>query len=155
VGQGDAAGLLAFLRSLSPEARQFRFFSAACDIDAAARWAASADGSDQIGLVAIDRDGKIVGHATCARLYGPRGEVAVEVDENHRHLGLASILLRRLAHEAEHQGIRRLVAEVLPENHEMLSVFHDEFDASQHRTNGEIDIEFPSRAWQSSPARAG
>jgi acetate---CoA ligase (ADP-forming) len=150
----DAAALLEFLRSLSLDSRRLRFFSPACDLESAARWAASADGTDHIGLIALDASGAIIGHAACARLYGPRGEVAVEVHERHRHLGLASLLLRRLACEAQRGGIRTLVAEVLPDNYEMLGVFHDEFHAEAHHADGAIEIDFPSGAWDGAPVRS-
>lgn len=149
----DSDQLLGFLQSLSPESRRLRFFSPACDLAANARWASNADGVDHIGLLALDQNETIVAHAACERLYGLRGEVAVEVDEDHRHLGLASLLLRRLARDAERQGIRTLIAEVLPENHEMLAVFHDEFCADDHHVDDEIDVEFPSAAWETTADR--
>jgi hypothetical protein len=151
---GDAGALLEFLRSLSPDSRRLRFFSPACDLEAAARWAASADGTDHIGLIALDSRSAIIGHAACARLYGPRGEVAVEVHEGHRQLGLASLLLRRLACDAQRAGIRTLVAEVLPDNHEMLAVFHDEFHAGAHHADGAVEVDFPSAAWDAAPVRS-
>lgn len=149
----DAGALLAFLSRLSPQSRQLRFFSVACDLEEAAAWAASADGIDHIGLIALEGE-RIVAHAACSRLYGLRGEVAVEVDEDHRHLGLASQLLRRLAQEAERKGIRHLIAEVLPDNHEMLAVFRDEFAAEVSYQYGELDIQFPSAAWRAARQRA-
>jgi GNAT superfamily N-acetyltransferase len=152
--RGDGGALLEFLRSLSPDSRRLRFFSPACDLEAAARWAASADGNDHIGLIAVDSAGAIIGHAACVRMYGPRGEVAVEVHEGHRHLGLASLLLRRLACDAQREGIRTLVAEVLPDNHEMLAVFHDEFHAGAHHADGAVEVDFPSTAWDAAPARS-
>lgn len=151
--RADADALFTLLSSLSLESRRLRFFSLACDLKEAAQWAATADGIDDIGLVALDSAGRIVGHAACSRISGPRGEVAVEVDDAHRHLGLGSLLVRRLARDAEKQGIRQLIAEVLPENQEMLSVFHDEFRAQAHWVDGEVDVEFPAAAWHSSPAR--
>ena len=150
----DADAMLTFLSSLSHESRRLRFFSPALDIEAAARWAADVDGTDRIGLIATEARGQIVGHAVCARLYGLRGEVAVEVAEDHRHLGLASVLLRRLARDAERQGIRTLVAEVLRDNYDMLAVFHDEFHAGQHADEGEVDVEFPSASWRVTPHSA-
>jgi GNAT superfamily N-acetyltransferase len=147
----DGEALRAFMRSLSDQSRYLRFFSAACDVEASARWAAAADGVRHIGLVAVDPGGQVLAHASCVRLYGPRAEVAVEVDELHRRLGLATVLLRRLAHQAERQGIHRLIAEVLPANHEMLAVFHDEFHASGASKDGEVDLEFPSSSWRLPP----
>lgn len=152
VRRDDRGRLLAFLRRLSRESRRLRFFSVACDLDRAAAWAAGADGIDEIGLIALAGN-RIVAHAACSRLYGLRGEVAVEVDEEYRHLGLGSQLLRRLAQEAERKGIRHLIAEVLPDNHEMLAVFREEFAAEASHEHGEIDIQFPSAAWRAAPQR--
>jgi L-amino acid N-acyltransferase YncA len=151
----DQPALLAFMQQLSPESRRLRFFTPACDLHESARWAASADGADHIGLVALDSRDQILAHAACVRMYGPRAEVAVEVDETHRHQGLATILITRLAREAEQKQIRYFVAEVLRDNREMLAVFSDGFDASRHFVDGEVDIEFPTSAWQLPPTRLG
>jgi acetate---CoA ligase (ADP-forming) len=151
----DEPALLEFMQQLSPESRRMRFFSPACDLHAAAKWAASADGTDHIGILAIDDRDRILGHALCVRLYGARAEVAIEVDETHRHQGLATILIATLAREAEEKQIRHFVAEVLPDNHEMLAVFNDGFDASRQFADGEVDIEFPTSAWQLPPGRFG
>ena len=153
VTASDQPGLLEFLEALSPTSRRFRFFSLAYDLGQAARWAASADGADHIGVVAIEATGRIIGHAASCRVYGPRAEVAVEIAETHRHLGLGTILIARIAREAEHCGVRTFFAEVLPENAEMLAVFHDGFDAQQHAVQGEVDIEFPTAAWRRLDAR--
>jgi acetate---CoA ligase (ADP-forming) len=143
------------MEQLSPESRRMRFFSPACDLRAAAKWAASADGLDHIGILAIDDRGQILGHAACVRTDGPRAEAAIEVDETHRHQGLATILIAKPAREAEQKQIRHFVAEVLPETHEMLDVIHDGFDADCQLANGEVDIEFPTSAWQLPPSRLG
>jgi L-amino acid N-acyltransferase YncA len=155
VTQRDEPALMGFMQELTPASRRFRFFSSACDLHAAAKWAASADGTDHLGIVAIDEDGRILGHAACVRMYGARAEVAIEVDETHRHQGLATILIARLAREAEERQIRHFVAEVLPDNHEMLDVFHDGFDADCQSADGEVDIEFPTSAWQLPSDRFG
>jgi L-amino acid N-acyltransferase YncA len=148
VAAGDEPTLLAFMQALSVESRRLRFFSACCNLHEAAHWAAGADGSDRIGILATDTDGQILAHAVCCRFAGVRAEVAVEVSETHRHQGLATILITRLAAEAEQQGIRFFVAEVLPDNREMLAVFSDGFDASHTAAVGEVDIEFPTSAWR-------
>jgi GNAT superfamily N-acetyltransferase len=153
VSSTDADALLTFMRSLSPESRQLRFFTAASDVERAARWAATADGVQHIGFVALDTEERILAHAVCVRLYGSRAEVAVEVDEDHRNLGLATLLLRRVAREAEHQGVRRLIAEVLPENRDMLGIFRDGFAAVTTVGRDEIDVEFPTSSWRTAHAR--
>jgi ribosomal protein S18 acetylase RimI-like enzyme len=50
-------------------------------------------------------------------------EVAFTVEEDYHGLGIASLLLRHLAGIARQKGISCFDAEVLPENHAMLSVF--------------------------------
>jgi L-amino acid N-acyltransferase YncA len=151
----DQPALLAFMQHLSPDSRRMRFFSPACDLRAAAKWAASADGTDHIGILALDDRSQLLGHAACVRMAGARAEVAIEVDDTHRHQGLATILIAKLAREAEQKQIRHFVAEVLPENHEMLDVFHDGFDADCQFAEGEVDVEFPTSAWQLPPSRLG
>ena len=144
----DRAAMLAFLTELSAPARRMRFFTAAANLTTAASWAAGADGRNHLGLLALDDAGEIVGHAACCRVYGRRAEVAVEISDRARHQGLATVLIAELARRAEALGIRAFIAEVLPENHEMLSVFHDGFDAIQSLRSGEVDIEFPTSAWR-------
>jgi L-amino acid N-acyltransferase YncA len=144
----DRAAVLAFLTELSAPAQKMRFFTGGADLTTAASWAAGADGRNHLGLLALDDAGEIVGHAACCRVYGHRAEVAVEISDRARHQGLATLLIAELARRAEALGIRAFVAEVLPENHEMLSVFHDGFDATQSLRGGEVDIEFPTSAWR-------
>jgi hypothetical protein len=58
-----------------------------------------------------------------------RAEVAVEVADDLHHLGLATLLMFRLARFAEEHQIPCFFAEVLPENSDMLVVFRDGFAA--------------------------
>jgi L-amino acid N-acyltransferase YncA len=149
VAPDDEPALLAFMAALSPASRRLRFFTGATDLAKAAHWAADADGSNRIGILATGELDQILGHAVCCRLRASTAaEVAVEVSETQRHRGLATILIVRLAAEAEAKGIRSFVAEVLPDNREMLAVFSDGFDASRTATDGEVDIAFPTAAWR-------
>ncbi len=144
---GDEAALRAFLDALCLEARRLRFFSGAVDIERAAHLTA-APGPDRFGLLALDADGAIVGHALCIKLDDERAEVAVEVADALHGQGLGTILIERLAELAERRGIARLVAEVLPENSAMLDVFRDGFDARVAWRAGIESIEFPTAAWR-------
>ena len=148
----DEAALRSFLSGLCLEARRLRFFSGAADIDSAAHWA-TATGPDRYGLIAHDRSGAIVGHATYVQLDSARGlptraEVAVEVADDLHGRGLGTILIERLAAIAERRGIARFLAEVLPENRAMLDVFRDGFDARLHFHAGVDSVEFPTSAWR-------
>jgi L-amino acid N-acyltransferase YncA len=108
----DADALLEFFGSLPTESRRLEFVAPSPELEATARWAASPDGTDHLGVVALDPGGKIVGHIACVRIYGHRGEVAVDVDQDHDYDGLVDHLIRRLACDATRQGIRTLIAEV-------------------------------------------
>jgi ribosomal protein S18 acetylase RimI-like enzyme len=148
--EGQEAKLLVFLQALSPHSRRLRFGSTSSNLHQAARVAARADGPEHVGAVALDDTDRIVAHAACVRLEEARAEVAVAVDENRRHLGLATILLALMAREAEQHGIRDLTAEVQPQNFAMCSIFRDRFNASAHHKEGqgEIMFEFQSAAWR-------
>lgn len=155
VQPSDRRAILEFLERLSLGTRRLHFFTAACDLGAAACWAAGADGEDQFGLVALDGELRVVGHAAYARLYGPRAEVAVEVADDMHRLGLGTQLITWLARVAEQHGITHFVADVLAENGEMLAVFHDGFAPIQRRASGVIEIDFPTANWRLAQRRFG
>ncbi|HTB70079.1 MAG TPA: GNAT family N-acetyltransferase, partial [Solirubrobacteraceae bacterium] len=144
---GDEAALRAFIAGLCLEARRLRFFTGAVDVERAAHDTAASD-PGRIGLVALDADGRVVGHALCIGLGDDRAEVAVEVADSLHGEGLGTILIERLAALAERRGIARFVAEVLPDNAAMLDVFRDGFDAHVAWRAGVDVVEFPTSAWR-------
>jgi GNAT superfamily N-acetyltransferase len=109
----DGDALLLFLRSLPTASPRLSFISPASDLEPMAKWAADPDGADHLGIVALDSEGRLVGHVACARIYGRRGEVAVDVDQGHRYDGLASALLERIIRDAKGQGMPTLITEVV------------------------------------------
>lgn len=144
----DEAAIGTFLDGLSLTSRRMRFFSAAADLRAAAAWAASSDGEDHLGLVAL-LNGDVVAHAAYVRTEVPRqAEVAVEVADELHHLGLGTVLIRLLAQTAERHGIESFVAEVLPENRAMLDVFEDGFEPTERVTRDAVLVEFPTAHWR-------
>jgi GNAT superfamily N-acetyltransferase len=126
--EADESALRSFLRGLCLEARRLRFFSAAASMSTAAHLVSNTD-ARHYGLVAHDEAGVLVGHATYVQLDDTRAEVAVEVADHLHGRGLGTMLIERLAIVAERRGITHFVAEVLCENHAMLDVFRDGFDA--------------------------
>jgi hypothetical protein len=76
----------------------------------------------------------------------------VVADDLH-HLGLATLLVIRLAQSAEDRQITSFFAEVLAENRDMLAVFRDGFDAVTVTTRDVIEIEFPTSSWRAAHAR--
>ncbi len=176
-GRNDESALREFLGSLAPNSRRLRFFTAGADMESAAHWAAdmsgdgdvagNADGNadghasaavagERYGLLALDGEGAIVGHAVYVRLEDPRrAEVAVEVTDRLHGQGLGTILVESLAAVAELRGVERFVADVLPENRAMLSVFRDGFDAHVVLHGGTDAVDFDTGAWRLARRRFG
>ncbi len=154
VGAGDEAALLRFLHELCASSRRLRFFTGAADLRSAAHWAADVEPGG-FGLIASDPEGRLLGHAAYARLGDGRAEVAVEVADRMQGLGLGTILIERLAKEAERRGVSAFVAEVLPENRQMLAVFRDGFDAEVVLESGTEAVAFPTAAWRLAEQRFG
>jgi acyl-CoA synthetase (NDP forming)/GNAT superfamily N-acetyltransferase len=149
----DLGRLRAFLESLSEKSRWFRFFSAAVNLDAAAR--SAADPPDGLSLIALrGSDAAIVAHGTYICAEAGRAEVAFAVaDAWHGH-GIATVLLAHLAHAASTAGVDTFTATVLAGNHRMLGVFHESgFLISARRSEGEIEIEFPTSLSQDARRR--
>jgi GNAT superfamily N-acetyltransferase len=121
----DLDAVRAFLGGLSPESVILRFFGAA-DLDWASRWSVDVDYSDRYALIAtVHPDGPIVAHGAYVREAPDRAEVAFVVADAYHELGIATVLLRRLAGLARVHGITTLTAFVLPYNHHMTDVFRD------------------------------
>jgi acetate---CoA ligase (ADP-forming) len=150
----DEAAIWDFLTDLSIESRRLRFFSVAIDLRAQARRDARGEDADHHGVLAIAPGRGIAGHAIYVRLpRSERAEVAVEVAEDFHHLGLATLLVIRLAESAGSRRITHFFAEVLPENHDMLAVFRDGFAAVTRTRQGVVEVEFPTSSWAAAHAR--
>ncbi len=154
VTPNDEAAIFEFLTCLGEGSRRLRFFTAAADLRGEARRGAAGDDAEHHGLVALAAGRGVVGHATYVRLpAADRAEVAVEVADDLHHLGLATLLMIRLARFAEEHQIPRFFAEVLPENRDMLAVFRDGFAAVSAAARDEVDVEFPTANWRAASAR--
>ena len=152
----DEPQLRAFLEGLCLQAQRMRFFTGAPNIASAAHSTAVVDAT-HYGLLAHDELGVLVGHATYVTLEdSTRAEVAVEVADHLQGRGLGTILIERLAAVAEQRGITHFVAEVLAENHAMLDVFREGFDARVLRHGGvEQRVEFLTSGWRLAHERFG
>ena len=98
--------LKAHLLGLGPDSRLNRFFSWASDAHVE-RYAA--DASPEVVLDAIE-GGAIVGVAEIYRWPGARdeGEIAVSVDETHRHAGIGQALVDAALEEGRRRGFADL-----------------------------------------------
>ena len=142
---GDGEEMHAFLSGLSEDAIWFRFFSMA-NLNWATEWALNVDYRERFGLVVESGSPRrIIAHAAFVQLDGERAEVAFLVSDAWQGQGIATILLAHLAEIAAAQGITTFVADVLPGNHKMISVFRESgFAADVRRTSDAIRVEFPT-----------
>src|SRR5262245_2366338 len=124
----DVDDLVAFFAGLSDRSLYLRFHGLQ-PVDA--RLAESYLAPDWVERGALvgtlareDSPGRIVALASFARLGDPSAaEVAFAVADEEQGRGIGTRLLEQLALRAGETGVSRFVAEVLPENQGMLSVF--------------------------------
>jgi hypothetical protein len=153
----DEPLLLEFLTGLCEDSRRLRFFTAAVNLRAEAHRGAAGDDTNHCGVLAITPERGVVGHAIYVRVPGSASaEVAVVVGDGLHRLGVATALLIRLAQVAESRQITCFFAEVLPENHDMLTLFQDGFAATTVGHPAEMDVLFSTSSWRGAaqPARS-
>lgn len=113
----------AFLEGVSPESLRRRFCGATDPARAAMSLVGGCSAGD-VGLVAQAAScTEIVAHGASFRIDASRAEVAFLVTDDWQGRGLGSMMLSRLAQDAEQRGVSTLVAEVLPGNRPMIAVF--------------------------------
>ena len=70
-------------------------------------------------------------------------EVAFNIADAHQGRGLGSVLLEHLAAAARERGVRRFVAEVLPQNGRMIAVFREAgYEVRQRTEDGIVAVGF-------------
>ena len=114
---------------VSDEAIRLRFFSAARH--AAHVYVDHLLADDNVLALVAERHGQLVGLATAELLGASRAEVAFLVADDARGLGIGTLLLEHIAALARSRGITSFEADVLTENHAMLTVLSDAGFANQ------------------------
>ncbi|WP_203708643.1 GNAT family N-acetyltransferase, partial [Cellulomonas marina] len=107
------------------------------------------DHDDRVALVAVTGgdgpgdDERITAVARYDRIDPDVAEVAFNVSDAHQGKGLGSALLEHLAAAARERGVRRFVAEVLPQNGRMIATFREAgYAVRQHTEDGVVSVEF-------------
>jgi acetate---CoA ligase (ADP-forming) len=98
-----------------------------------------------VGTFAEDGAERVVAVGNYERLRDPAvAEAAFAVADEFQRRGVGTRLVEQLAERAGRQGIERFVAEVLPDNRNMIGVFEGlGFEVSRHLAGGEVEIQFP------------
>lgn len=121
----DADRLRDFHAHLSPETIYFRFFApypTLTDRDVA-RFT-QVDYVNRVAIVAMVGD-DFIGVVRYDKVAEDEAEVAFTVRDDHQARGLGSVLLEHLAAAARERDLHRFVAEVLPTNSRMITVFRE------------------------------
>ncbi|WP_426592216.1 GNAT family N-acetyltransferase [Cellulomonas sp. McL0617] len=138
----DADALQAFHVSQSERSIYLRFFAAMERLsERDLQRLVTVDHADRVALVAVaDVDGAehIIGVARYDRIDDDDAEVAFNVADAHQGRGVGSVLLEHLAAAARERGVGRFVAEVLPQNGRMISVFREAGYVVEQRTEDGI-----------------
>ncbi|MUL42966.1 GNAT family N-acetyltransferase [Streptomonospora sp. PA3] len=137
----DAELLRAFHSRLSPETIYYRFFApypklSARDVE---RFT-NVDYDNRVALIATISD-VMVAVVRYDKVAPDEAEVAFVVEDAHQGRGLASVLLEHIAAAALERGVRRFIADVLPENRRMTNVFREAgYTAQQSFDEGVIRL---------------
>jgi acyl-CoA synthetase (NDP forming)/GNAT superfamily N-acetyltransferase len=154
----DRAGVQALFDRASDESLYRRFF--ALNRQLAVRYVNGlfADDGHIAGAVVAESGDRILGLATADAIGPGVAEVSFLVDESAHGRGVGTLLLEHLTALQRHQGVLRVVAEVLATNRAMLGVFHDAGFALTRSFDGglvslEMDTAATARAVEAADAR--
>ncbi|WP_163544258.1 GNAT family N-acetyltransferase [Occultella kanbiaonis] len=142
----DADALQRFHARQSPESIYLRFFAPLERLpDRDLHRFTNVDHSDRVALVLLLGD-DIVAVGRFDRVGGGDAEVAFNVLDDVQGKGLGSVLLEHLAAAGRELGVRRFVADVLPQNTRMVRVFSDAgYDVDQALDDGVLAVSFTIR----------
>ena len=139
----DAESLVSFHEGQSAESIYLRYFAPMPRLSARdVHRFTHVDHVNRVAFVCTLGDA-IVGIARYDRIDERSAEVAFNVSDAHQGRGLSSVLLEHLAAAARENGITRFIAEVLPRNRKMLTVFREAgYEIASHFDDGVIEVEF-------------
>jgi acyl-CoA synthetase (NDP forming)/RimJ/RimL family protein N-acetyltransferase len=149
----DADRVRRFHAGQSDESIYMRFFAPLRQLsDRDVTRFTNVDYVDRVALVATVRD-EIVGIGRYDRLNARSAEVAFNISDSFQGRGVGSVLLEHLAVIAQEVGISEFVAEVLPQNRKMLSVFTDAgYEVDRRIEDGIVTVRFEIKPTERSEA---
>ena len=151
----DADGVRRFHAGQSAESIYLRFFAPLKQLsDRDVRRFTEVDYHQRVALVATVHD-EIMGIARYDCIDATTAEVAFNISDAYQGRGVGSMLLEHLAAIAQEEGVRRFVADVLPQNRKMISVFTEAgYEVSHHYDDGVIAVSFTITPTEQSQAVA-
>jgi GNAT superfamily N-acetyltransferase len=97
---------------------------------------------ERAAIAARDADGRAVGGASYARVYGPRAQLELDVDDAFWHRGLPEALLASACARAAAAGISTFLARVPSSDMRLLALLRQVFAARESRDGAYVDVEF-------------
>ncbi|WP_022916162.1 GNAT family N-acetyltransferase [Ruania albidiflava] len=142
----DAEALQRFHGRQSPESVYLRFFAPLARLPERDLYHFThVDHHQRVALVVLWQE-EIVAVGRFDQIGGGDAEVAFNVSDHVQGKGLGSVLLEHLAAAGRELGVRRFVADVLPQNARMLRVFTDAgYDVQQVYDDGIVAVSFTIR----------
>ncbi len=122
----DAAGLVEFYALVGQQSKYYRFFAPMPTLsDRDVQRFTNVDHRQRVAFV-ITLAQKILAVGRYDVIDTDRAEVAFLVQDQHQGRGIGQLLLEHLAQAGRERGVKRFVAEVLPENRRMIQVFREQ-----------------------------
>jgi acyl-CoA synthetase (NDP forming)/GNAT superfamily N-acetyltransferase len=139
----DADAVRRFHAGQSEESIYMRFFAPLRQLsDRDVTRFTNVDHHDRVALVATVRD-DIIGIGRFDRVTPTSAEVAFNISDSYQGRGIGSVLLEHLAVIGWESGVSEFVAEVLPQNRKMLSVFTDAgYEVGRRFEDGVVSLRF-------------
>jgi len=140
---GDADRLVAFYARVSDESKYYRFFApyptlSSRDIE----HFTNVDHDDRVALILLVGD-DMIAVGRYERITETEAEVSFLVEDEHQGRGVGSVLLEHLAQAARERGLRRFVADILPANRRMTTVFAEAgYTVDNRYEDGVVHAEF-------------
>ena len=156
--EADVPAVTAFFADLSVRSRFLRFHGFTVAGDRFVRSFVEPDWAERGSLIGVMGDGadeRVVAVGNYVRLRDPQSaEAAFAVADDFQGKGIGTRLLEQLAQRAAAHGIEAFIAEVLPENSTMLSVFENAgFVPTRTLDGGVVEVRFPIEATEGYRAR--
>ncbi|MEU4194316.1 GNAT family N-acetyltransferase [Kribbella sp. NPDC026611] len=135
--------LVEFYARVSETSKYYRFFAPYPELsDRDVARFTQVDYHDRLALI-VTVGHEMIGVGRYERTGRRTAEVAFLIEDAHQGRGLGQLLLEHLAQAARENGIHRFVAEVLPDNRKMITVFTEAgYKVAREFEDGVIVVEF-------------
>ena len=143
IAPADADLMVSFYARVSEQSKYYRFFAPYPQLsDRDVARFTQVDYHDRLALIVTVGD-EMIGVGRYERTGRRTAEVAFLIEDAHQGRGLGQLLLEHLAQAARENGITRFVAEVLPDNRKMITVFTEAgYKVAREFEDGVIVVEF-------------